>query len=398
MTPFAREVAFAAAFSTALLPSCSGSEAKAPGAQLITLFDLKDALLEGRKVAVTSDFPDGFDAGNFLERKDGKYPVRAQPAFHEGKPAAFVTTEIWIGREEIWTQPGYVMVTEWSEAAPFSKVLRDPAGMRAATVFDVGADSAFYSPFWEFYYAVVPPTTPVDFYKSSVDVYNDRLPIFKGGPVLCSLSPEDVVVPDPFVHPLVGASFRGFSVSSVPAWVNGASVAYLVQGSNNYRVGAAGVVEERPMFIFVKRGGDGQVHPFGAPMVVGATPLFSGQKASAGAPMTGYTRIYLAVLPTAAAAFDTAQYPVAAAALLATGIAPGAYQGRIAVNAIPAPVMGMPPRPTCFEAATFPQSCVWLDSQVQVETQLGAANLRRTSISWTSPTVVVSDQAPKAPM
>ena len=398
MTTCAREFAFAVALSSALLTGCSGNEAKAPGTELSTLFDLKEALLEGRRVAATSDFPDGFDAGNFLERKDGKYAVRAQPAFHEGKPAAFVTTEIWIGREEIWTQPGYVMVTEWSEANPFTKALRDAAGMRAATVFDVGAESDFYSPFWQFFYVVVPPTTPIDFYKSSVDVYNDHLPLFKGGLVLCSLSPDDVVVPDPFVHPLVGTTMRGFSVSSVPAWVNGVPVAYLLQGSSNFGVGDGGVVHERPMFVFVKRGSDGQVHPIAAPMVVGATPLYSGQKASAGLPLTGYTRIYLATLPAAAAAFDASQYPGAASALLAAGIAPAAYQGRVAVNAIAPPVMGMPPRPTCFEAATFPQSCVWLDSQVQVETQLGAANLRRTSITWTSPTVVVSDQAPKAPM
>ena len=129
--------------------------------------------------------------------------------------------------------------------------------------------------------------------------------------------------------------------------------------------------------------------PLGLPPVIGSAPLFSGRAAPATPTATfgAFTRIYLVTLLPTAAAFDIAAEPAAGVLLTGKGQDVRAYQGRVALNGRPPLVMGMPAGTSCFQAADFPESCVWLDSQRQIESRLGAQTLTRTEVTWVSPIV-----------
>src|SRR5690348_8375628 len=48
-------------------------------------------------------------------QKSGQNGLTVFPAFVEGQTAAYMTTEIWQGFEEVWLQPLYVGVSSYDE-------------------------------------------------------------------------------------------------------------------------------------------------------------------------------------------------------------------------------------------------------------------------------------------
>src|SRR5205085_8845979 len=75
--------------------------------------------------------------------------LNVYPAFSEGQPAAYTTTEVWQHFPAVWLQPLYIAITGFVDGAP--KFL--PA---AAPIFGVGTRTRFYSPYWQIYYVTVP--------------------------------------------------------------------------------------------------------------------------------------------------------------------------------------------------------------------------------------------------
>ena len=153
------------------------------------------------------------------------------------------------------------------------------------------------------------------------------------------------------------------------SWVDGESMGFIDEGSGNFTFRTTDlVVDEVPLYELARRGPDGAPASLGAPRVMGSGPPFARRPADApgGRPRFGaYSRIYFAVVPAAAGAFDPDASPDAVALLTAQAIDPQAYRGRVATDV------------ACFAATDFPAGCTWLDSQARIEDSLGVVNILR---------------------
>jgi hypothetical protein len=358
--------------------------------QLWTLFDMARALGEGTAVAASASFPEGFAPETFLAPRPGGELVdlRIIPAFSEGEPAAYVMPEIWVDFDEVWVQPWYSLVTAWNDRATGLNRLRDPqTGEAAPPVFDVHPRSLFYNPFWLVFYAVVPSGTPIDRYTSAEDIFNDKLPIHPGPPWIYSVRPPQVVLPSPAVHPYLKTPV-GILSSAELSWVDNEAMPYFNEGANNFKYDASRLtIEEVPLFILSRRDANGDELPIpGAAHVIGTGPLLARRPADAPAKRPRFgslTRFHITVAPATAAAFRAESFPEARALLEARQLAPAAYEGRVAANALPIQATDR----GCFGQADFPAGCRWLDSQAAIEDQLGVINIRRTEVLACSPVV-----------
>ena len=153
-------------------------------------------------------------------------------------------------------------------------------------------------------------------------------------------------------------------------------MAYFDEGSANFTYRTADlVVDETPLYELARRGPDGAPLSLGAPRVMGSGPPFARRPADApgGRPRFGaYSRIYFAVAPATAAAFDPDASPDAVALLTAQGSIP-----RPIVAASRERGQGRRRDVACFAATDFPASCTWLDSQARIEDSLGVVNIVR---------------------
>jgi len=349
--------------------------------QLWTLFDVSAAMRAGTPIAVTSTLPAGIDPHEILApAEDGSATLQIIPAYSEGQPAAYVMPEVWAHFDEVWVQPWYVLVTAWNENSPSDNRAKTSDGMNAPPVWDVGPDSLFYSPLWLQYYAVLPPGADPALYTSAERIFNERLPVHPTVPWTYSVRPDDVTLgAAPPVHPYLQTPVASFLNAQPVSWVDGRSIAYFNEGSNNFKYDPTTlVVDETPLFELARRGYDGAPVPMGVPRVMGTGPLFARRPADApnNRPRFGaYSRLYLAVVPAAAGAFDPDAWPDAVALLTELAVDPQAYRGRVAMDA------------SCFGKTTFPTGCAWLDAQSRVEDSLGAPNIVRTEVSGCTPLV-----------
>ncbi len=351
--------------------------------QLWTLFDILRASDTGTRVAPSPSFPAGFDPAMFLARTDKGPQVVVAPAFSEGEPAGYITTEVWVGFPEIWVQPWYFLVTAYDEKSPQLNRLKEADGKtNTAPIFDVGPDSKFYSPFWQIYYVVVPPGTKPDTYKSAEQLFDDKLTIHPSAGWVYSVRPTNVTGTNMLTHPFLKKEI-GVLASSPAAWVDGRSLAYFSLGGSNFRFDDRLVVEAVPLFVIARRDASGTPVPLGAPHVVGSVPLWSRRPAEivAGRPRFGaYSRLYVAIAPATATAFDPDASPGAVEVLAAKMIDPNVYRGRVASNGRAVAATDK----ACFDQPEFPMGCTWLDSQTSIENTLGAANIQRTEVTMAS--------------
>ena len=357
--------------------------------QLWTLFDMARASAEGRPIAQSTSFPDGFPPDTFLQpRGDGLTELKIIPAFSEGEPAAYVVPEIWVDFDEVWVQPWYVFLTAWDNRGTGANRLRDPDGNSAPPVFDVHPKSLFYNPFWLIFYAVVPEGTPTDKYKNAEQIFNDKLPIYPGPPWIYSVRPPQVVLPSPAWHPYMKKPVATFLRSFELSWVDNEAMPYFDEGVNNFKYDPKTLVlAEVPLFLLAQRDEQGnEVIMSEAAHVIGTGPILSRTPPDApgGRPKFGsLTRFHVAVAGATAKAFIGAQNPAAVELLQTKKLDPTAYEGRVAANG---GVVAANDR-SCFASPDFPTACRWLDSQNAIEDQLGVINLRRTEVLACSPVV-----------
>ena len=345
------------------------------------LFAINAALADGRSVAAGPTLPDGIPASDLLtQNSSGAVTPKVQRAFAEGKPAAFVTTELWINYDDaIWLQPIYAQFI----AADLTARIDTPL------VIDVGPESSFYSPFWQVNYAVV---GDVPGYRSTKDLLDAASRIVPMGMKICPLRPLEIVGTDLALPAPWDVWNASIALQSIPP----AEVVYEEEGAVEtvgvfdfghdlfeLAVGDRGaVVKASPMFLFV----DGNGTPLtGEPRVLGAGEVVLDPASGQPRPRYGgLWRVVKATLPASAAAFHGDLYPAARDAAMRANGDPLDYEGRVALDM------------TCFEdaaASDFPDGCVWLDSQARLEALLGAGRLVSTEISQTGPIVLYDKQA-----
>jgi hypothetical protein len=340
------------------------------------MFDIREALVAGGNIAMGTTLKDGLPASAVLTAQpDGTATLNVVPTFSEGAPAAFVTTELWINYDddEVWLEPIYLQATSVAPLAP----LTAGDGTPAPLLIDVGPKSAFYSPFWMLDVANV-GTVDVGHYQSTRQLLDNGVPIVPVAPRACPLRPLDVLAAPDGAH-MVEPTY-GTQLDDVPlkqAMLDGTLYGVFDFGPSVFSVSAGSTIEPLPFFLWVDANGP----VAGAWRVAGVGPLFSGLPAAVSIDaVTGWPqphfgafwRVYLAVMPAGAGPFLAADHPAA------TVPSPGDikdYEGRVALDT------------TCFDDASFPAGCSWLDSQAKVEATLGASNLIKTEIMGTCPLV-----------
>jgi hypothetical protein len=352
------------------------------------LGDILQALERNETLASGSTMvmPEGISPASIVTSlPDGTHSLRVEPAFAEGKTAAYITTDVWLNIPDVWLQPAYVTVRDWSE--PPTDIAGSPI------LIDVGTKSLFYSPFWNVQLAVVGPVFDPNQYCSTRQLLDARpvVPIHSGGWHNYPIIPVGFL-PSPagtgLIDPLWGFDLGDISVHY--ARLDGEMSELLDLGPGTFDADDGGLVQPLPFFIFSRRGADGALNPIAAPRVAGVGPLRSGRSAATiRDPVTGGTHprlgmfwlLVLAVLPSGSEVFHLEDHPRAAMGAVAAGVDIREFEGRASMNE------------GCFDEASFPTSCLWLDSQSRIEDALGPAGTVATKLTVNS-TFVSFDKTP----
>lgn len=249
-------------------------------------------------------------------RQGAGYGLTVFPAFSDGQPAAFVITEIWLEHPTPWVQPVWIPVSEFLPGFPQSAEVPG-----TQSVFPVGVDSTFYSPFWRGTY-VLAPSAKKDTFKSAAAILEARLPTQEGSVLYCPIAPADggaaVAEGETYpVHPWVLAEDVGVDGGAMPvrqfgkrsAWVEGTEVAYLGVGQDRV-TGVDQLPVEAPLYTFASRGADGGLTILPIPAVLPPDPFRS-----------SFVRRTDVELPASGAIFVPADRPELAAALAGRGVA-----------------------------------------------------------------------------
>lgn len=364
-----------------------------------TLFDLDRAAHAGQNVLVgVEGFPPGMPASEFLARKsmDGAGPVvPISPAFTEGKPSPYITTNVWGNFPVVWIQPMYILATHFDDAT--SRWVTIPG---AKWIFTVGPQSRFHSPFWQIYWAIVPPGTAPDKYTSSEQLLRDRVELKPGPGRLVALAP-DLTTIEEWAQSKPGKVSHLAAQPTTPRvrqdYLDGKLVTGLDFGDNRFEWNAQGEVVEQPFFVFAGHVGDGNYLPVSAPNVGGTGPLFERRPpiAPRNRPIFGsYWRLYLVKLPPTkdAAVFlprsldrvrAEAEDWVKVLDVPAIGWDPSTPEMAAAVSAR---TMQVALNKDCFASEAAFGTCRWLDSQKAIEEAL-PTSIERTGITVTCPFV-----------
>lgn len=262
------------------------------------------------------------------------------PGVSEGRALGFIIVDLWQDHPEPWVQPVWVPATATAPHEPRP---------RAITLFPVGLDSTFYSPWWRM--QLVPVEDGVTL-TTSKEVLDRR--VLPPGPlVLCPVvSPGTVGVAaaagERPRHPLTGAPL--VTPEHRGAFVDGATVTYLELGAERAPFDGQRLLEAE-LFVFVRGG---------APLPVAAVwpPAPRGH---------GFLRRVEVPVPPGAAFFVPAARPDLRAPLgeLAPMVSP-------ALDGFTEYALRLARDPACFEAATFPAACDWLDTHEKVRALPGA--------------------------
>ena len=405
--------------------SCVGDESKPGPAKLWTVEDFQTFARAGKPLpaglgqspVVLSGEPLPLLSPPYSDtvtrQRAGQDGLQIFPAFSEGEPAAYTTTEIWQGFPAIWLQPLYLFVTGFSNGA--AQVVAE-----SKVVFGVDVTTRFYSPYWQVIYVIVPPgTTAADLIRlrSAEAVLSSGFQLIEGAGTFCVLVPTRVLSADtsaPAVEIGVpeGATqpVRPLLGGSVPAtanfgFVNGHRVDYIDFGRNRFTWNDKQVIDEAALFDLVIRGADGSRRSLGVPRIGGTGPLGSNTPAriTNGKPQFGgLWKLYTAPIPPGAAVFIPRTRPALIATVLAaagqadapagTGVVPAVdpqIEARADVNKY---LLRVAANPACFrDPASFPQTCRWLDSQAAVEREVLAGLIAETGFYVTCPFLAFLD-------
>jgi hypothetical protein len=262
-----------------------------------------------------------------IDEGNGRYRLVLSPTMERGYNAAYVTTDLWQGFEQIWVQPMFILVKGWTDAGPQRFKDDDP---RARRIFSVGPKSRFYSPYWETVFVKVPEDVPESRYRSATDILNDRtLETRASEGRTASLLLPDVMIdpadPERLANPrLPPKDQRGPTVVRGTGYLDGGTIDYLDFGVSGFRWNKAREVEEVPLYDLTFRDDSGQLRSFGGTKLGDAGPLDSGRlpmSLPGNHPKYGaYWRLYNVELPDSARVFAPKQFAAYRARLLAAGV------------------------------------------------------------------------------
>ncbi len=305
------------------------------------------------------------------------------PAFSEGKPAAYMTTEIWQNFDEVWVQPLYV----------------DRTGNNKA-IFGVDSSSRFYSPYWQIFMYSHPGGGEFRSAKDVLDAHVDLTPnsakfcaITRDRSINAALQQGDATP----IRPLTGEPVT--QPKNASAYAAGNEVWFVDLGNaQRFTFDARTmVVDETPLFAFALPDVAGNPVQVDLPEVGGTGPPHSPRcdgkgvcsGVVGGVPEFGALwRVFTVLLPPAAdvyvpAALTELQKKVKAMGFAATTTAaplPAEFTLRVAANG-----------KTCL--AANPSACVWLDSQNQIESQVADWRVTKTGTLVTCPLVLFNGVA-----
>jgi hypothetical protein len=279
------------------------------------------------------------------------------PAFSEGKTAAFVVMAIWEGYSEVWIQPFFRFVTSWLPPDPSQNLITTMPG-----VISVGAQSGFYSPFWQNYWVVVPQDQRSNQFDSVKSIDDSGLQPFDGNANLFPLTPAGLL----FAAPDGGQPERPLSGDSVPqvtpttGVLDGSPQTYLPFGTDRFTWNpSTNVVNTAKLYVFAKFDTNDKPTPIGLPPIIGTggSPVFTKGKPSFGA----LVDVNWVFLPSSAGAFVPSSLPslmakvmpdIAAMSSSQLDSLPHAYILRVATNA--------------SDCSKDPSTCSWLDSEAAI--------------------------------
>lgn len=320
----------------------------------------------GQPLALLSD---PYAAGVVGQRTDFD-GLNVLPAFAEGAPAAYLVAEVFANWAPLWIQPLYVPVTAWDAADPASKALPG-----ALPVFSVGVHATFYSPYWRVTYAVVPADTPPDALTARKAVLDRASELHPGPSKVCSFVPEGLRPAvaqgaEASVQPLTGQAVE--SVQVVKWWADGVQATAIDFGTDRFESDGDGEVAETALFAFASLDATGQRRLLELPKVGGVGPFRSGKtgRAPGNRPAFGSLwRLHTALLPATAGVFVPSSLPALRAKVLADGLAAPRPAAAIEARADARDfLLRVALNPTCFQdAAAFPATCAFLDSQAAIE-------------------------------
>lgn len=280
------------------------------------------------------------------------------PGFSKGKARAFVITDLWDEHPLPWVQPTYLQVTAYDATNPFAALVRRADGSPTASVFPVGTDTRFYSPVWRATLVEVPLGSPADLFTDAPSILATRYPLHQGPLVLCPITAMDAGVgvsvaesPTGLEHPLTRAPQE--PIPGGRAFVDGREIRYLSPGLGRALAEDDGEVLEFPAYFFVAEEGD-DVTPLPLPPVMPDEPEVQSVWRRHDVVLQPPMGVYFATdLPAIRDAVE--RVGVATRVQAAGGTVPRDFSLRVAKDR------------ACFDAATFPASCTWLDGVAAIQ-------------------------------
>ena len=401
--------AFLAAWLGLALAACQS--APRPLGELLSAEELASLAIAGDarglavvtpRGAVLTYLSDPYQAGASLLQASDHDGLVIQPAFSDGQPAAYVTTERWREFPRVWAQPVYLPVTGFD---PATGPIELPG---AFPVFGVGTASRFSGPFWQVFYVMVPAGTAADGLRSGEDVLRRGLALTQGPLLLSSIVPRTLGLGSPSGlvprHPFTGDALPDRLPEQ--AWLDGELVFHLPWGRDRFRLNPANnVITEVALFHLALAGSDGVAVPLPVPPVIG-TGAF-GAPRSADAPL-GVARfgalrhaysVLIAPRPDGSvpgifvpasrprlrqdlvAKLDSRLLPVPGLAAERL-VQREQYTLRVAVDG------------RCFGDSAFPDTCTWLDTQQSIEGNLPASSFTDEKVFTAGPLLLFDGVAP----
>ena len=375
--------------------SCGQPTQSATSQRLWTMADLELSFRQNP----TCVNPPGLDCKYFVDDGNSGGPIlQYKPAFSEGQPMGYITTDFWANYPQIWLEPMYILVTAWNDNPAAANRLRDANGDPSPPIFSIGTQSAFWSPFWQTVYVEVPVGTSSMKYTSTRQLFDDHLVMHPGPNRFASIAPDGLARPsadditDAILKrmPNVAAHLKTGTVADIAAssktefgWLDGVLVPFFDFGTDNFEANADQEIQDVPLFLFKKYDTDGALKLVGFPNVGGVAPLFShvpGRVSATNRPQFGALwRLHVVTLPKKAGMFTTDDEMSA--------IIPG---GMVTATDLDTMVSRVALDTSCFLnlATKGLTACTWLDSQRAIEDNLGEKAIQRTDLQPACPFVM----------
>jgi hypothetical protein len=294
---------------------------------------------------------------------DGTERLTIFPAYADGRPAAFVITELWANHPKPWLLPVYLHTV-----APFDPVMKtNPPFPGSLSIFPVDFAGSFYSPYWRatYYQADRQLTDAVQV----VGLGSEHIQV--GSLIYCPLVPGNVVIGNADggapTHPFTDRPLQGGALTDAlapgadgGAFLPSVPVHYLAFGLD--RVPWDGdTVYDTPMYVFT----DGTA-ALPLPAILPDDPIHHGLARVVDVvwPPTAY----VFVPPGRKAAFKEAN-PLAVERM--GGPSHVLTNEEVSEAVANTYFLRVLLTPNCvLQDAGFPDSCTWVDSASKVEAQL----------------------------